>query len=176
MISQLIGEKEIQNKIIEIGKQIDQDYNDNLLAVCVLKGAIFFYSDLIRYLSLSPELDFVQASSYEGSRSSRNVQVTKKLGGNLTDKHILIVEDIVDTGYTLKRIIDDILMRKAKSLRVCCLLDRPVKREVDIKPDYIGFEVEESEFLVGCGLDLNDQYRNLPYIGIISNSKGVTNA
>lgn len=167
MIDQLIGSKEIQSKVVEIGRQIEQDYvGKDLLMVCVLKGAIFFYADLIRCISLPFVLDFIVVSSRDGEISG-DIQIIKGLKGNLTDKHILIIEDIIDTGKTLRHIIDDFSTRSPASIKTCCLLDKPSRREVDIEPDYVGFEVED-KFLVGYGLDLNENHRNLPYIGVIS--------
>lgn len=167
MIDQLIGPKEIQSKVVEIGRQIEQDYaGKDLLMVCVLKGAIFFYADLIRCVSLSFVLDFIVASSRDGEISG-DVRIVKGLKSNLASKHILIIEDIIDTGKTLRCIIDNLSMRNPASIKTCCLLDKPSRREVDIEPDYVGFKVED-KFLVGYGLDLNENYRNLPYIGVVN--------
>lgn len=167
MIDQLIGPKEIQYTVAKLGKQIERDYaNKNLLIACILKGAFVFCSDLIRYLSLPHTVDFIIASSYKGMQTSRNVQITKTLEGNLSNKDVLIVEDILDTGHTLKCITDS-LIESTASLKICCLLDKSARREIIIEPNYVGFEVKD-QFLVGYGIDLNEQYRNLPYIGVVN--------
>lgn len=167
MINQLISPKKIQEEVSHLGKQIERDYaNKNLLIACILKGAFVFCSDLIRYLSLPHTVDFIIASSYKGMQTSQNVQITKTLEGNLSNKDVLIVEDILDTGHTLKCITDS-LIESTASLRICCLLDKSARREIIIEPNYVGFEVED-QFLVGYGIDLNEQYRNLPYIGVVN--------
>lgn len=164
----LITSEQLQNKIQELGKQITEDYKgENLVLVCVLKGAVMFMSDLVKYIDIPIDMDFMAVSSYGSStQSSGVVRILKDLDGSIENKNVLIVEDIIDTGLTLSYLMENLKSRNPKSLKICTLLDKPNKRKADIKYDYKGFTVPD-EFVVGYGLDYNEKYRNLPYICIL---------
>ena len=167
----LIAEEQIAARVRELGKQISRDYEGKeLLLVGVLKGAFVFLSDLVRNISIPVCVDFVAVSSYgDATSSSGIVKVTKDLDADVEGKHVLIVEDIVDTGWTLKMsyLTESLRAGKAASVRVCTLLDKPSRRKVDIKLDYVGFEVP-NRFVVGYGLDCDGLCRNLPFIGVLT--------
>lgn len=164
----LLSEEEIQMKIAELGRVISEDYKDkNPLVICVLKGAAPFMSDLIKRISIHMEMDFMAVSSYGSSTvSSGEVRIIKDLDASVEGRHILIVEDIIDSGLTLSYLLDLLRRRSAASVRIITLLDKPHRRTVNIKPDYCGFIIPD-EFVVGYGLDYAERYRNLPYIGIL---------
>ena len=164
----LITEEEIQKKVKEIALQISEDYKGkHLLMICILKGAIMFFSDLARNLSIPVAMDFMAVSSYgKSTKSSGEVRILKDLAMPAEGLDILIVEDILDSGNTLhyiKNILED---RKPASLKICTLLDKPERREKQIDVDYTGFEIPD-EFVIGYGLDFGEKYRNLPYIGVL---------
>lgn len=164
----LFTEAEIAELVSDLGKRLSADYRDlNPLVVCVLKGAILFMSDLVRKMDIPLEMDFMAVSSYgESSESSGVVRIIKDLDAPVEGRHVLIVEDIIDTGLTLKYLIDILKRRNAASLKVVTLFDKPERRTVDLVPDYRGAEVP-NEFVVGYGLDYSQKYRNLPYIGAL---------
>lgn len=165
----LISEEEITNKVKELGRQISNDYGDDqqLIVVGILKGAIIFLSDLVREIKLPIALDFMAVSSYGSStESSGAVRILKDLERDVENKHVLIVEDIVDTGLTLKYLLDNLWSRKPASVKTCTLLDKPSRRLVDVTVDYNGFSIPD-KFVVGYGLDFAENYRNLPYIAIL---------
>ncbi|MBL7183190.1 MAG: hypoxanthine phosphoribosyltransferase [Anaerolineae bacterium] len=165
----LITEEELQAKIAELGRAISTDYQGkDLLAVCILRGAIIFLSDLIRQITLPHEIDFMAVSSYGGGRteSSGVVRILMDLRTNIGGRDVLIVDDIVDTGLTLDYIIDNLKTRRPASLRTCVLLSKQARREVDVSVDYIGFDIPD-KFVVGYGLDYGEKYRNLPFIGVL---------
>lgn len=166
----LISEAQIAARVRELGEQISRDYEGkDLLLVGVLKGSFVFLSDLARCISIPVCVDFVSISSYaSGTTSTGIVKVTKDLDANVEGKHVLVVEDIVDTGWTLKMsyLAENLHAGKAASVRVCTLLDKPDRRKVDVKLDYVGFVVPD-RFVVGYGLDHDGLYRNLPYIGAL---------
>lgn len=164
----LLAEEQIAERISEMGKQITEDYKgETLLIVGILKGAIVFFSDLARKLDLDVEMDFMSVSSYGSSaQSSGAAKLLKDLDYDIKGKNVLIVEDIIDTGLTLNYLVNSLEARHPKSLKTCCLLDKPSRRKIDFKPDYKGFEMPD-EFLVGYGLDYASKYRNLPYIGVL---------
>lgn len=164
----LIDERAIAAKVAELGRAISRDYSGkDLLIVGVLKGAVVFLADLLRNMSISPSIDFVAIESYtSGTESSGVVRVLKDLDENAEGRHILIVEDIVDTGLTLSYLIDNMRTRKAASVKVCALLDKPERRKVDVRIDYEGFEVPD-KFVVGYGLDYAQKYRELPFVGVL---------
>ncbi|MCX6374978.1 MAG: hypoxanthine phosphoribosyltransferase [Armatimonadetes bacterium] len=166
----LLAEDEIAARVREIGEQISRDYEGKeLLLVGILKGAFVFLSDLVRNISIPVSVDFVALSSYGGGTSSSGiVKVTKDVDVNVEGRHVLIIEDIVDTGWTLKMsyLAENLRAGKAASVRVCTLLDKPSRRQVDIELDYVGFVVP-NKFVVGYGLDFNGLYRNLPFIGVL---------
>ena len=164
----LISEQQISDKISEMADSIRQTYgSEPLLLVAVLKGSFLFLADLSRKLGQNVTVDFVQVSSYGNQKSSSGVvQIRKDLDINIEDKHVLIVEDIVDTGITLSHLRELLLTRKPKSLKVASLLSKPEARERETMVEFIGFEIP-NEFVVGYGLDYAERYRNLPYIAIL---------
>ena len=166
----LLAEDEIAARVRELGEQISRDYEGkDLLLVGILKGAFVFLSDLVRNISIPVSVDFVALSSYGGGTSSSGiVKVTKDVDVSVEGRHVLVVEDIVDTGWTLKMsyLAENLRAGKAASVRVCTLLDKPNRRQVDIELDYVGFVIP-NKFVVGYGLDFNGLYRNLPFIGVL---------
>lgn len=164
----LISEEELQNKVIELGKRITEDYKDkDLLIVCVLKGAVMFVSDLIKQINLPLEIDFMAISSYGNStKSSGVVRILKDLEKDIEGKDLLIVEDIIDSGLTLAYLVDNLKSRNPRSLEICTLLDKEERRSVEVNTKYIGFTVPD-EFVVGYGLDYAEKYRNIPYIFVL---------
>lgn len=163
----LFSPEELQTKIAELGKQLTNDYQGkNLLVLGILKGAAVFMADLIREIKLPLQYDFMAVSSYGAStQSSGAVRIIKDVDRSVEGVHILIVEDIVDTGLTLKYLKENLASRNPLSVKVVALLDKPSRRLNEIVPDYSGFTIAD-EFVVGFGLDFNEQYRNLPYIGV----------
>ena len=164
----LLSEDEIREKVRELGGKITADYkNSNLMVVTVLKGAVVFLADLMRQIDVPAEIDFMVVSSYgSGVKSSGVVKIVKDLDVPLAGKDILIVEDILDSGLTLSYIKELLESRGPRSIRIATLLDKPSRRKVDLQADYIGFSVPD-EFVIGYGLDYDEKYRNLPYIGIL---------
>ena len=165
--SVLISAEQLQTRIAELAQEIRADYADNVHIIAVLKGAFMFMSDLVRHLDGSVSLDFMAVSSYaKGTTSSGEVRLVKDLDTALDGKDVLIVEDIVDTGLTLTYLQDILQARNPRTLRTACLLSKPSRRKVDVKVEYVGFTIED-HFVVGYGLDYAEQFRNLPYIGLI---------
>ena len=164
----LIGTEELQAKEAELGRQISKDYRGrNPLLICLLRGAVVFLSDLIRATDIPLEMDFIAISSYGAStESSGVVRLVMDLKSNITGRNVLIVEDIVDTGRTLAYILDNLRTRRPADIKVCALLNKPYRREVQVELDYQGFEIPD-EFVVGYGLDYAEAYRNLPFIGVL---------
>ena len=164
----LISQEEIENKVIELAKKIEKDYEkQEVLIVGVLKGAFVFVSDLVRNINLDLSLDFIAVSSYGMStESSGVVKINKDIEMDLSGKNVIIVEDIIDTGLTLKYIKEYLSGKNAKSVRICTLLDKPSRRKCDVDVDYVGFEIEDL-FIVGYGINCKEKYRNLPYIAYI---------
>lgn len=164
----LITEEEIQGKIKELAVQLEKDYSDNFpLVIGVLKGALPFMADLLKRVDVQLEMDFMDVSSYGNSTvSSGEVKIIKDLNTSVEGRDILIIEDIIDSGLTLSYLVELFRYRKAKSIKIVTLLDKPTGRKVDIKPDYTGFIVPDA-FVVGYGLDFAERYRNLPYIGVL---------
>lgn len=163
----LITQEQIQNRIKELGKQISEDYkNKNLLMIGILKGSVMFMADLMRELDINCKIDFMAVSSYESGTTSGNVSILMDLRKDVMGYDVLIAEDILDSGKTLLRVSDLILSRKPASLKIITLLDKPERRQVDIDVDYVGFQIP-NEFVVGYGLDFDEDYRNLPYIGVL---------
>ncbi|MEQ2519174.1 hypoxanthine phosphoribosyltransferase [Ruthenibacterium sp. CLA-JM-H11] len=164
----LLSEEEIHAKVKEMGKKITEDYkNSNLMLVTVLKGAVVFLADIMREIDVPAEIDFMVVSSYgSGVKSSGVVKIVKDLDVPLEGKDILIVEDILDSGLTLSYIKELLASRGPRSIKVATLLDKPSRRKVDLQADYVGFSVPD-EFVIGYGLDYDEKYRNLPYIGIL---------
>lgn len=165
----LLDEQAIQDRIASIAAAIDADYadTDDLLLICVLKGGYVFLSDLSRALKRPHHLDFMGISSYgSGTSSSGAVQIIMDLKQPLNGRHVLIVEDIIDSGHTLSYLRQNLLARQPASLKICTLLNKPSRREVDVAVDYIGFDIPD-EFVVGYGLDFDELYRNFPFIAVL---------
>lgn len=166
----LIDEHTLQKRVAELGQQITADYAacPDLLMICILKGGIMFLVDLTRHVHVPHEIDFLAVSSYgKGSRESTGkVRIDMDLSTNVSDRHILIVEDIIDSGETLRFVMDVLLARRPASLRLCTLLNKPSRRRIEIPIDYVGFEIE-NKFVFGYGLDLDEKFRNLPFIGVV---------
>lgn len=167
----LYDKETISNKVKELAAQISRDYaGKDLLLVGILKGAFVFMADLIREIEIPVELDFMDVSSYGMSTvSSGEVRILKDLDYSIKDRDVLVVEDIIDTGLTLKYIKDLLLKREPRSVKTCCLLDKPARRKADIDADYVGFIIPD-EFIVGYGIDYAEKYRNIPEICILKPS------
>jgi len=164
----LITEEQLRQRVAELGAAISQDYRGKeLLLIAVLKGSVVFLADLMRQISIPHAIDFMATSSYgAGTESSGVVRILKDLDRPIEGRHVLIVEDIIDTGHTLKYLLKILKARRPASLRICALLDKKERREVEIPVDYVGFEIP-NKFVVGYGLDFNEVYRNLPFVGIL---------
>lgn len=164
----ILTEEQIAKRVKELGEMITKDYKGkNLFVIGILRGASVFMSDLIREIKLPLEIDFMAVSSYGVStKSSGVVRIAKDLDSTIGDKDVLIVEDIVDTGLTLKYIVENLQSRKPASVKICTLLDKPSRRVTDVEVAYNGFDIPD-EFVVGFGLDYGEMYRNLPYIGVL---------
>lgn len=168
-ISVLLSEEEVDKKIEEIGAQISRDYaGKSVHLICVLKGSIFFTCELAKRITVPVTLDFMSVSSYgAGTVSSGNVTIKKDLDESIKGKHVIVIEDIIDSGRTLSYLLEVLRLREPASLKLCTLLDKPDRRVVEnVKVDYTGFVIPD-EFVVGYGLDYDQKYRNLPYIGIV---------
>lgn len=164
----LVSEEEIKQICKNLGEQISKDYaGKKLLLVSVLKGAVVFMADLMRNITCDCEIDFMAVSSYSGSKTTGVVKFKKDLDINPDGRDILIVEDILDSGITLSYLKNVLLQRNASSIKICAFLDKPANRQADIKADYVGKTIPD-EFVIGYGLDYNEKYRNLPFVGILS--------
>jgi len=162
--------EQIQAKVKELADRISKDYTDkNILAVGILKGAFMFFSDLVRAIKVPLTVDFIVASSYLKTDTTGEVKIHYDLREDISDRDVLLIEDIVDSGITLNLIRERILARSPRSLKICALLDKKERRIVDVPLDYVGFEIP-NEFVVGYGLDYDDKFRNLPYISIFKKS------
>jgi len=169
-IETLFTEDQIQARVETLAQQINTDYSErSLVLVSVLRGSIFFTTDLSRRIRLPLAMDFLSISSY-GEGSEGVVRITKDLEENIAGKDVLLVEDIVDTGFTMRYLMRTLLSRNPRSLEICALLDRRARRIIDLDIKYVGFEIPD-KFIVGYGLDYKQQFRNLPYIGIIQPDK-----
>ena len=165
----LLTEEQIQNKIKELGAVLTAEYaGKNPIVVGVLKGVVMFYADMMREIKVPCQMDFMWVSSYSGTHSTGNMMVRQDLSADVKDRHVLILEDIFDTGNSLDFTVKHLLSRGPASLKVCTLLDKPERRNprITLKADYTGFVIP-NEFVVGYGLDYDEKYRNLPYIGIL---------
>ena len=164
----LLTEKQIHQRVLELGQQIAADYvGKDLMMISVLKGSILFVADLMRAIEAPLSIEFMAVSSYGADTATSGVvKIVKDIDVSIKDKHVLIVEDILDSGMTLSYLTELLAQRGTASIKVVTLLDKPARRKVDIKPDYVGFEVPD-EFLIGYGLDYIEYYRNLPYIGVL---------
>jgi hypoxanthine phosphoribosyltransferase len=164
----LLTEEQIQNRVAEMAAEIRRDFPDGLHFVAVLKGAFVFLADLVRHVEGELSLDFMAVSSYGmGASSSGEVRLQKDLDITLAGKHVVIVEDIVDSGLTLTYLQEILRARNPQTLRTACLLSKPSRRQVDVKVEYIGFTIED-RFVVGYGLDYAERYRHLPHIAVVS--------
>ncbi len=169
----LIAETDLQRRIDELAAEINRDYRqtDPLLCIGVLKGSVFFLVDLVKRVTVPVVIDFFQTASYGGGTEPGEVRIRKDVDVSIRGRDVLLIEDIVDTGYTLRTILDLLRFRGAKSVKLCALLDKAAAREVEVPIDYRGFEID-NVFVVGYGLDLDERYRNLPYIGIHEGEEG----
>ncbi|MEJ8742676.1 hypoxanthine phosphoribosyltransferase [Ruminococcus sp.] len=167
-IRELVSEKDVDERIVELGKQISKDYEGKQVhLICVLKGGVFFMCELAKRISVPVSMDFMSVSSYgDDTKSSGVVKIVKDLDEAIEGKDVLIVEDIIDSGRTLYYLIDILKKRNPKSVHLCTLLDKPERRVKDVKVDYVGFNIPD-EFVVGYGLDYAQKYRNLPFIGVV---------
>ena len=164
----LIDEDRLQERIRELGEELSRDYaSRELLLVGVLKGAVFFMADLMRSLTVPCEIDFMAISSYGAATDSSGVvRILKDLDINIEDRHVLVVEDIIDSGLTLSYLLRNLESREPASLEICALLTKPDRREIDVPVRYVGFEIP-NKFVIGYGLDFAERYRNLPYVGVL---------
>ena len=167
----LLSKEELEKTVSDLGKRISDDYKGkNLMLVSVLKGSVVFMADLMRHVTVPCEIDFMAVSSYgKGTKTSGNVKIIKDLDRSVEGMDLLIVEDILDSGRTLSYLTELLKQRNAKSIKICTLLDKPDRREADIKADYFGAVIPDA-FVVGYGLDYAEHYRNLPYVGILKPS------
>ncbi len=169
----LISEEQLQARIAELGAQISRDYaNQDLLLVCILRGGVLFLTDLMRQITVPHAIDFMAVSSYGiGARqSSGQARINLDINTDIHDRNVLLVEDIVDSGYTLEAVLALLKTRRPKTLRTCVLLDKTERREVDIPVNYVGFTIPNA-FVFGYGLDIDEHYRNLPFIGVVDLKK-----
>lgn len=163
----LVTEEEIIAKSKEIGKQISKDYSGKkLILIALLKGSVPFLAELMKHIDIDVEIDFMDVSSYEGTTSTGEVKIIKDLDRSIKDCDVIIVEDIVDTGRTLKTVKELLYSKGAKSVRVATLLNKNSRRVVSIDTEYVAFEIPD-EFVIGFGLDFNQKYRNLPFVGVL---------
>lgn len=166
-IKVLYSMEELQKRIKEVGEQISKDYEGKeIVIVSVLKGAIFYTVDLVKNITTDVVIDFMKVSSYEGTESTGVITIKQDLGIDIEGKHVLIVEDIIDTGRTLRVLREELLKRKPASLKITTLMDKKERREVELDADYVGFTIP-NKFVVGYGFDIDDKYRNIPYVGYI---------
>lgn len=164
----LINEETLHKRIDEIAKQIEEEYKDKeITLICILKGSVFFTVDLAKKIKGNVKLEFIRVSSYgEGTESTGEIKMKLDLKDSIQGKDVIVVEDIIDTGRTLSYLIEYLKMKKPNSVKLCALLDKPERRIKDVKVDYTGFQIPD-KFVVGYGLDCNEEYRNLPYIAYI---------
>ncbi len=166
----LIDEAQLRTRVSELGATITQDYQGvgQLMLICILKGGVMFLTDLMRHINIPHEIDFLAVTGYgRGARESTgDVRIVMDLSEQVSGKHLLIVEDIIDSGHTLKFVMDMLAARQPASVKLCTLLDKPSRRTIDIPIDYIGFVIED-KFVFGYGLDLDEKFRNLPFVGVV---------
>jgi len=165
----LLSEEQIQTRIKELGQILSREYADkDPIFVGVLKGVVVFYADMVRQITVPCQFDFMWISSYSGTESSGRMEVKRDVSANIKGRHVVILEDIFDTGNSLDFTYRHLLSKEPASLKICTLLDKPERRNpaVTLKPDYVGFTIP-NEFVVGYGLDFNEHYRNLPYVGVM---------
>ena len=165
----LLTEEQIQNRIRELGEELTREYEGkNPIVVGVLKGVVVFYADMIRQIKVPCQMDFMWISSYEGTNTTSQMVVKRDVSSDIKGRHVLILEDIYDTGNSLDFTYRHLMSKEPASLKICTLLDKPSRRKpgITLQPDYVGFEVPNA-FVVGYGLDYNEYYRNLPYVGVL---------
>lgn len=163
----LFSAEDIEKRCLEMASKISEDYKDDPpIVVGLLKGCIPFMWELIKRIDINIEIEYMDVTSYEGSESTGDVKILKDLDRSIIGRHILLVEDIIDTGRTLKKVTELLASKGAKSVKIATLLDKPSRRVVKIDGDYVGFEIP-NEFVIGFGLDFNQKYRNLPYVGVL---------
>lgn len=167
-ISELISEEKIDKRVREIGAQISKDYEGkSVKLICILKGSVFYTCELAKRITIPVALDFMSVSSYgSGTKSSGHIEIKKDLDESIEGLDVIIVEDIIDSGNTLSRLVPILEARKPASLKITTLLDKPDRREAEVDVDYVGFEIED-KFVVGYGLDYDQKYRDLPFIGVV---------
>lgn len=166
-INVLINESRIEKRVKEIAKQIEKDYKGKeIVLIGILKGSIMFITDLARNIKNNLELDFLEVSSYEGTESTGRVKINKDIRNSIEGKDVIIVEDIIDTGRTLTFLLEYLKHKNPSSIKIATMLSKPSRRIMELDVDYIGFSIKD-EFVIGYGLDYNEKYRNLPYIGYI---------
>ncbi len=172
-LNMMISQEEIENRIRQIAEQINEEYaGEDVHLVGVLRGACFFMCELGKYITRPVTIDFISCSSYgNDTKSSGVVRIVKDLSDSIVDKNVIVIEDVVDTGRTLSYLLNMLRDRKPRSLKLCALLDKPSRRVVEVKTDYIGFTIPD-KFVVGYGLDYAQKYRNLPYIAEVEPDKG----
>ncbi len=166
-IEMMISEQDIKNRVVQLGQQISEHYqtSDNLVMVGLLRGSFIFMADLARVIKVDHSVDFMTASSYgNNTESSRDVHILKDLDDNIEGKDVLLVEDIIDTGNTLSKVMQILSLREPNSIQICTLLDKPSRREQEVNVKWVGFEISD-EFVVGVGIDYAQKYRHLPFIG-----------
>ena len=169
----LIDEKNLQTRVRELGKQISTDYkNETLLLICILRGGVPFLVDLSRNITIPHMIDFMAVSSYGVGRreSNSSARVTLDLQMDIRDKNVVLVEDIIDSGHTISSVLQMLETRQPKTLKICALLDKPERREADVPIHYLGFTIP-NKFVFGYGLDLDEYYRNLPFVGVVDLNK-----
>ena len=160
----LINQKVLRTRIKQLAAEITKDYEgETLTLICILKGSLYFFADLSRRINLDTELEFIRVSSYEGENTTGKINMLLDLDKPITNKNVIVVEDIIDTGKTLSYLLEYLQQQKPKSLRLCTLLDKPERRETEVHVDYVGFTIP-NHFVIGYGLDLDQKYRNLPEI------------
>lgn len=165
----LLTEEQLQARIAELGEELSREYDGKFpVVVGVLKGVVMFYADMVRKITVPCEMDFMAISSYKGTESSGTTVVKKDLGADIKGRHVLILEDIYDTGNSLNFTYNYLMEKEPASIKICTLLDKPARRKegITLQPDYVGFTIPDA-FVVGYGLDYDEKYRNLPYVGIL---------
>ncbi len=169
-VTVLLSEEDIEVRLTSLAAEIDRYYEnvgvEEVIAVCVLKGSLVFTADLIRKMQTKTVLDFLRVSSYNGTMTTGNIVFKNDLSEDITGKNVLIIEDIIDTGNTLKCVIEKLWEREPQSIKLCSFLDKPARRTVKMQGDFIGFSIPDS-FVVGYGLDYNERYRDLPFLGVL---------
>ena len=162
----LISKEELEVRVLELAKEIERDYQDkDLVCIGLLKGSVIFMSDLIKNIDLELSIDFMKVSSYgSGTSTSGIVKILKDIDHDISGKDVLLIEDIVDSGLTLSNVKEFILKKQPNSVKICTLLDKPERRQVEVYTDYVGFQIPD-EFVVGYGLDYAEKFRNIPFVG-----------